>query len=539
MNTGMVGVTSPHRMMRGAFILLLSFGLYSAQAQWTAQTITMGQGWNAVYLQVSPELMCHALFTGTPVKVIQQFNPSLSAQYETSPACPLRRAPEWLSWHSGESNALPPTLFALRAGQAYLMSNDAPFTLVLTGRVERTTRTWRPDDWHLTGFDVAPNSGLTFARYFGADLDHIATLQRVDSNGVSRTIASDTPIEANRAYWIKTSGRPTADGPLQIEGAVWLNASDATATLTLSNHSTSATNIFTFTLTDSLPAGGTPVHAVSLMRWIEEDRTYHALPVNTGFDVELPPLASAMLVFKVNPDGLVAGQTCHSLLRVSGGGLAYTLPVTYVHDSFGAGRSAWPYGLWAGKVSLSEVSFVGENDSALAEVKQPMDIRLILHHGTNGELRLLSRVIGVLETNEQGSVYRLYTDERKLPNVAGRDVFRISSPAFGMMPPLLLSGSFLGAQPAAGSWTLPAQDPLNPYRHVFHHDLKEGFAISNEITFTWTDGTNAPLISGTAWNPNGYCIGTCEQRISGLRHQDIRARGTFQLEWISGTGTLE
>lgn len=525
--------------MVGGLLFLLNLGLLPARAQWTTQTVAMSQGWNALYLQVSPDLMCHSLFTGTPVKVVQQFNPMLSAQYETSPAQPLQRTPEWLTWHGDESNALPPTLFSLQAGQAYLVSNSAPCTLVLTGRVENLSRKWRPDDWHLTGFDVTPSAGITFAQYFSTDLEHVAKIQRVDSDGVSRDVATSDAIEPNRAYWIKTKGDLVFDGPVSIEGGIWLNASDATATLTVSNRS-AATNTLTFTLTDSLPSPTTSVTPVPLMRWVDSDGAYRAVAANTPFTVTIAPLASTKLVFKADATGLEAGKSCHSLLRVSGGGMSSTLPVKYVNDSFGEQRSAWPFGLWVGKATLTDVSFVGAQDSVMSAASQPMDIRLILHHGTNGQMRLLSRVVGVLETNELGSTYRLYTDENTLPDVTGRDVFRISSLAFGLMPPLTLSGSFLGAQPATGHWTLDANDPLNPYRHTFHPDLKgAAFSISNEVVLTWLDGTNAPLLSGTAWKPNGYCAGTYEQRISGLRHQEIRTSGTFQLEWISGTGVLE
>lgn len=515
--------------------LLIGFGTGPAYGQWTTQAVSLVKGWNAVYLNVSPDQTCNQLFAGINVSAVYQHNPLLNAQYETSPAQPLQRAPEWLTWNNGGSNSLPPTLFALRAGQAYLISNDAPYTLVLTGRVETISRTWRADDWHLTGFDVAPGGSVTFAQYFGTEMAHIAKLQRVDSDGISRDIDSGTAIERGRAYWIKTKGKLNVDAPISIDGGIWLNAADATSTLTVSNRSASASNTLTFTLTDSLLAS----NAVPLMRWVDSEGAYQTVPVNTGFTVAIGPSASTKLVFKAAATGLVPGQTYNSLLRVSGGGMASILPVTYVHESYGSDRSAWPYGLWVGEVTLSEVSFVGAQDSIMAEASKPMEIRLILHHGTNGQIRLLSRVIGVLETNDQGSTYRLYTDEKKLPDVTGREVFRISSLAFGMMPPLNLSGSFLGAQPATGSWTLDANDPLNPYRHVFNNDLKEAFSISNEVTFTWLDGTNAPLLTGTAWKPNGYCSGSYEQRVSGLRHQDIRTRGTFQLEWISGTGLLE
>ncbi|NCD34486.1 MAG: hypothetical protein EOL87_13865 [Spartobacteria bacterium] len=524
--------------VKAYFVCLLPFllfGLVTGQThgQWTTQSVSLAKGWNAVYIIVSPGDRCDQLFTGKTVSVYQ-YNSSLNAQYTTSPSQPLPRDAEWLTWHSGSSNALPPTLFSLRAGQGYLISNDVPFTLVLTGRVETIHRTWHPDDWHLTGFDMMPGTGMTFAQYFGPALDHVDELQRVDSDGISRDIASSTVMEPGRAYWIKTKGNLDFDGPIAIDGGVWLNAADATSTLTVSNRSSSVTNTLTFTLTHSLLS-----EAVPLMRWIESEQVYRSVAANVPFSLTLAPSSAMQLVFKADATGLQAGQTCHSLLNVSGGGMASTLPVTYVNESFGEDRSAWPYGLWVGEVSLTDVTFVGETNSVTAAASQPFDMRLILHHSTHGELRLLSRVVGVLVTNETGSAYRLYSDEKNLPAETESDVFRISSLAFGMMPPLKLTGSFLGSAPSKGSWTMDANDALNPYRHVFNNDLQKGFALSNEVTFTWMDGTNAPLLSGTAWKPNGYCAGEYEQRIFGLRHQEIQTRGMFRLEWVSGSGTLQ
>jgi hypothetical protein len=372
---------------------------------------------------------------------------------------------------------------------------------------------------------------MTFSRFFGTALDNIEKLQRVDSGGVSRDVVLSDTMDRGQAYWIKTRGTLDFDGPVILAGEVWLTASDATATLSISNFAATATNTLTFTLLDA---------SVPLVRWIDAEGAYRAVAPNTPFTLEVGPSANPKLVFKADATGLQAGKMYTSLLRVSGGGIDSILPVTYVHESYGAGRAAWPYGLWVGNATLDQVSFVGAQDSALSPASQTLDIRLILHHATNGQLRLLSRVVGVLVTNESGSAYRLYTDDNNLPDTSsGQDVFRISSLAFGLMPPLDLSGAFLGSEPSVGSWTIDAQDPTNPYRHLFHHDLQTGFAISNDVIFTWLDGTNAPLVGGSAQNPNGYCSGSYEQRITGVRHQEIRTRGTFVLEWVSGTGSLD
>ena len=523
-------------MMLKRIIVLLFAGALSGQAQWSAQTIPLEAGWNAIYLQVTPESECYTLFSNTPIKAVYQFNPALSAQYATSPAQPLERDPEWLTWHSGDVSALPPTLFSLQAGQGYLVSNATPYTLVLTGKVEQIHHEWRQNDWHLTGFDVA--SGVTFDQFFGSTLEQIEKLQRVDSGGVSRDVASSDTMTPGRAYWIKTKGKLDFDGPVAIAGEIWLNTSDATATLTLSNSSTTATNTLIFTVVDSYPSPDGAVTPVPLMRWVDAEAAYRAIPANVPFTNVVKSSATQQYVFKADATGLEAGKTYNSLLHVSGGGLDTMLPVTYVHDSFGNDRAAWPYGLWVGYATLSEVSFVGTDDSVLAPVARPLDIRLILHHDTNGQLRLLSRVVGILSTNNQGASYQLYTDEASLPDTAEQDVFRISSLAFGMMPPLNLSGAFLGEAPSVGHWTQDAQDAVNPYRHLFHHELGDGITISNEVQFTWLDGTNAPLVGGTAWKPGGYCSGSYEQRVTGMRHQTIRTRGTFLLEWVSGTGKL-
>jgi hypothetical protein len=211
-------------------------------------------------------------------------------------------------------------------------------------------------------------------------------------------------------------------------------------------------------------------------------------------------------------------------------------PVVYF-PSGAAADAPWPYGLWVGRALMNAVTFADADDLLNEEpTAQRFPVRLIVHYSEDGRVHLLSRVVGVPATNEQGeSGYQLYTDERSLPDTDGEGVFRVSSPAFGMMPPLRMQGAFLTA--CTGAYTMAESDPLNPFRHQYNPELTEGVTLSNTYTLIWS--TNATAASLSPWNPNGTCSGTFRHEVRGLRRQKIAAEGPFTLERVSGTGGLD
>jgi hypothetical protein len=119
---------------------------------------------------------------------------------------------------------------------------------------------------------------------------------------------------------------------------------------------------------------------------------------------------------------------------------------------------------------------------------------------------------------------------------------RLSSPAFGAagVVPLATNaqGGFLRGV-LQGQYTIAADHPLNPFRHLYHPQHTNGLALTNTVTLSnWSSpggGTNRPA---ALWNPEEIVTGSLHQSIEGLRHEPIRLAGVFSLKRVSTVATL-
>src|SRR5437016_3645674 len=103
--------------------LLCAFAA-SAPAQWMTQTLTLRQGWTAVFLEVQPNPPdCDTIFAGQPVESVWAWNNRFSTvQYITDPNSLLPGQPDWLTWLPlGGTNRVAANLFTLQGGRPYLI----------------------------------------------------------------------------------------------------------------------------------------------------------------------------------------------------------------------------------------------------------------------------------------------------------------------------------------------------------------------------------------------------------------------------------
>lgn len=528
-----------------ALVFLAPFPLH---AQWAEQTLHLAEGHNAIHMHVTPVDEIDDLFESFPaIKQIQSFNATLSRQFADSPAMPLPRGAEWLYWARPGESALPNTLTRLYAGDGYIFEASEAVTVVITGRVSVLTQRWRNHEYHLTGFEVASATGPTFDQFFGnaqSAVDYVRRLPPLSLNNWSQwqDVNWNQPIVGGQAYFVKTKAPIDYIGLFKVEGSLIFDAADRLSSMSI--HNNSATSSLSIFLDPSLPAppGQRPLAGpVPLLYWTQAGE-FEPLP-DTGFPITLEPDEVRRLFFRIDRSQLAPRSDTNavfaSILRVQNesGSVVMRRPVFYDGDGEADERAGWPFGLWVGNATISSVDFVHGSNVVEAATADHFNIRLIVHHDTNDVTRLLSRVICVLTTNEAGAAfYKVYTDERDVPPEATDNLFRISSAAFGMMPPMTLSGTFL-QNSCTGSTTIAANDPMNPYVHVHHRDLTNAFEIVNTVTFSWTSSLPA-LITSSPLRPDGMSWGDFEQTVSGLRTQDITAKGLFRLEWISGTATL-
>jgi hypothetical protein len=84
-----------------------------------------------------------------------------------------------------------------------------------------------------------------------------------------------------------------------------------------------------------------------------------------------------------------------------------------------------------------------------------------------------------------------------------------------------------------GASILDPRHPLNPYRHHYHPEHAEGFAVDRKVTLRFgatlpgSPGPDSPLATV------GVLSGVYEEEINGLSREPIRVRGSFQLRGVS------
>lgn len=220
----------PQRVaMLCASLLLLTAS--EARAQWLDQSISLQEGWNAVFLEIDPApAEADALFAVRPIREV--WTRANGSELEGPPECANPDDPEctpgvtsdWEIWLPPDDPARPVTnLRLIRGGRVYLIKSAAPTVLALTGMPNSAKAQWR-SGFTLGGMHVEsdPDATPTFAEYFaGSQALAAPTVYKVASDGTPTPIADPAaaPIEPNTGYWVQSPADTTYDGPIDIDRA--------------------------------------------------------------------------------------------------------------------------------------------------------------------------------------------------------------------------------------------------------------------------------------------------------------------------------
>ena len=120
------------------------------------QTVSLHQGWNAVFLQVTPTNGSPSgCFHGTPVTMVAAYVGNGSGvQFVQNPSTnSLNRQNGWLVWYApGRPDAFLTQLFELNGNHAYLVYSQSDYVWAVTGDAVLTSVTWKPNAFSLGGF---------------------------------------------------------------------------------------------------------------------------------------------------------------------------------------------------------------------------------------------------------------------------------------------------------------------------------------------------------------------------------------------------
>ncbi len=594
-------------------LLVLGCASQTSWGQWATQTLTLSPGWNAVYLEVQPANPdCDALFSGVPVESVWAWNRRFSSvQFIQDPNTLVPGQPDWLTYLPADHPARATrNLFGLTGGHAFLIKLKAgavQTTWTIKGAPVVRAPDWLSDSFNLVGFPLAPGGAPTFQSFFSGSAAHTnQPMYQLNASGQWSLIANPTTttMQTGHAYWVFCKGASTFSGPVQLaldqpDGLVYGRLLTE-ETLRIKNNSAAIKTITIQEFGSQAPPTNTPVLAgsVPLSYYVVDatNRQFGWISLPSVLQNTLQPGQEWVLRLEVNrtqmasfvPPTNAPGVLYQSLLQVADDNGARTL-VSVSSEGLTSYSSATVRkqdlspvadpraGLWVGSATINAVSQPANASSPTnpLPVGTPLQFRLLVHVDTNGNARLLQKVLEMFKAatlkpdpnNPSNNIvdvpghYVLVTDDSRIAQFSGATLSdstpvgrRLSSGVFGFRQPLLFSGSNgFGSGDFTCQAALDYDDPVNPFKHRYHPDhdnldnndpnfltkLPEGvesFTVNRQIDlqFTAQDPDN---LTAAGWGDD-QLGGNYREMITGLHHQPVYIAGTFRLTRTSTIGIL-
>ena len=556
-----------------------------AVAPYTTQSLSLVQGWNAVYVEVAPDAAADDLFADWPVDHVGLYDPAsflATRQFGADWDSEGLTGSSMALWKRGFPEAS--SLSRVPAGSVlvtYCTNESHSVTIRGVPAAPRTT-------WHVSGTNAVYN-------FFG-----FSTTQQTDISAY----LEGSPCEGvkSRAYYrIVGDNLDAGPGPLEVrtwnskvsDGDVLLLPSDdlsdwsgvlfvspmngidfgqngVKATLTVRNDGKSprtvsvaleqAANAAELQLSGTLPLC---LH----VRDADVARTNAAWSAAlSGYGPvakkELAPDETWRLEFGLDRtafSSLAKGLSFGALLRITEDGDSHAkvvVPLAGETSGVVVPDAALPVGLWVADVQFDHVlapgSTVGTETGGAAKLRLP------IHIDANGKVRLLQRVVTAGEIAADGTyTYRLYAGSAVVPTTATM-VTRISAVCLPTETPVIEAAGESDSV-IAFSFTVAADGATSILRHPLHpqHDglrwdfstpapsgddfqnykgdvKPETFSVGNRIEMSF--GLNG---GEAAWNPEGTKSGTCRWTFSGLMRQgNIVLSGPMTVKRVSSVAEI-
>ncbi|MBK9137169.1 MAG: hypothetical protein IPM17_00105 [Verrucomicrobia bacterium] len=420
------------------WILCAWGGLWSAQAQWVTQTLSLKAGWNAVFLHVDAthatldQLIGAAAPIVTPIEQVWRWNPNPAThQFIQSPQQPVDTGSQWSVWR--RSGGAPATLDRLTGNTAYLVYSTADYSWQLKGQPALPSYRWSTSGLNFFGFPTVPTGAPSFEDF----LAEVPSLQfseifqypggEFGANNPRRVFAlRTTPVRRGEAFWIRAGEVYNHYfGPFEVtaagSGRVAFGDTLSSFSFRLRNQTAAELTVTMELIASEAPPTGQPaIVAVPplLLRGPLNtvDLTYGVsdLPVNTPQTWTLAPRgepgSEAEIVLGLDRAAITAnvGDLLAGVLRLTD---------SRGHSQIDLAVSAQPAsraGLWVGAAAVTEVGqylqsylrdsanqlvvqedgryVVTEVITNLTAVPEPFPLRLIVHNPATGPARLMQRV---------------------------------------------------------------------------------------------------------------------------------------------------
>lgn len=210
------------RLLAALVLLASPLSAQSDKGLQRTQSISLGKGWNAVFLEVEAvDTKPMKTFAGLPVdKVATLFENPVSNQFVSDSAIDLSKSSGWGIWYADDRpESFLGTLDSIHGNRAYLVHATEACTWKATGAVAMLQVDWKPDAYNFVGFPVKTPGGPSFAEFFAGSPAHQGqTIYRLVGGRWKKVIQPAAEfMRSGEAFWVFCDGRSDYQGPLRVE----------------------------------------------------------------------------------------------------------------------------------------------------------------------------------------------------------------------------------------------------------------------------------------------------------------------------------
>ncbi|MBR4188896.1 MAG: hypothetical protein IKQ55_02935 [Kiritimatiellae bacterium] len=547
------------------------------------ETLTLTEGWNAVYIESTPVARtCDEFFRDTPVAAAAAYRSdadAATAQYDAEGREIVQAPVEFLTWVRGEPVS---TLQGIVGGKAFLLYATNAATLSFDGVPCAPRMTWRKvlasetnEFFNLAGvssgsaevsiqgyFGEGPfglsKTGRAIYSIGGTDTEEGPDLVNAEKGGFGRP----PTIAAGKAYALTAARAGEWPGVVGVEGeAVAFGGGAPYASVKVRNCGTKARE-FGFSVERSSTGEELPPLSRRLPRTDALDgAAFEEVAESAAWTVALEPDAVAEQVFCLDRSRLEEGKEYGAILVVEdlgGSKMRVRLPIAV--EAAPSDAAAYPVGLWVGQIALTRVSGLYDAVPALAGGRLEMDV--MLHVAADGKCTLLQRVAaGYGEDGEP----RLFRELDGVPPEVAHPS-RFSTVMMSVDTPAVVAAAGAAFGDAAEfSWTVGEKARDNPFRHAWHpdHDGKtadysgdapsgddfsnyadpvkpELWSIGNRLVLSWHEQGDPSKPVVFPYNADETTSGVVTWEVTGLLAKGpVKSVGTFSLRRVFKAGELE
>ena len=535
------------------FILLFS----SAFAGHVSETLTLTNGWNAVYLESTPDAADPAAFFADlpQVERVGCYESSVYGATEqiASDGTTIAQKPvSFYVWVRGDEGRS--TLRRIMGGRCYLIYSTAAATKTFYGVPACPRVSWQASEGGfatIAGVSIPAGETVTAGAYFREGPVPSESLKNpYEADGQDAAAPHYTKLmsfrgtptlQGGRAYAFE--GNSVADWPgvlkvstASLSGTLAFESGTALQSFSVSNAGTTNRTIRVAYGPSELTTEEKPPLQVFIPRVGTNEYGWTAFETH---DFDLAPGESRTLALAVDKSGFTADRTFAGLVTVSdlsGTKMRVRVPVTAKLDADSPYSAAYPKGLWYGNIELSQVDRLA--DGAPVAAGGTMKMKAMIHVDGTGGVHLLQRVaVGTAkEPAEDGSrAVKLWPETTDVPAEYSARRFSTMFPDVAHRSLDATSGTF--GNLLQFDWTVAADARDNPFRHAWHPDHATGFAVTNRLTLSWYAESGE---STWAYRPDEVTYGICTWTLGGiLGAGDITLRGTFALKRILSISKVE